>query len=100
MSLSLLLHELSTNAAKHGALSVPDGRVTLSWTISRSDDVEILDMRWAERGSPPAIEPSHRGFGSRIIRMGLTGSGGVKLHYDTEGLTADMSAPLHQIIQG
>lgn len=100
MSLSLLLHELSTNAAKHGALSVPDGRVTLSWTILRRDDVEILDMRWAERGGPPAIEPSHRGFGSRIIRMGLTGSGGVKLHYDTEGLTADMSAPLHQIIQG
>lgn len=97
MSLSLLLHELATNAGKYGALSVPEGCVELCWTVR---DLGTVEMRWAERGGPPATEPVSKGFGSRIIRMGLTGSGGVKLSYDSQGLTAEMSAPLHQVQQG
>lgn len=100
MSLSLLLHELATNAGKYGALSAPDGHVMLRWDVQQQDGDEILEMSWAERGGPPAVEPTRRGFGSRIIRMGLTGSGGVKLCYDTEGLTAQMTAPLRQVQQG
>lgn len=97
MSLSLLLHELATNAGKYGALSVPEECVELCWTVR---DRETVEMRWAERGGPPATEPVSKGFGSRIIRMGLTGSGGVKISYDSQGLTAEMSAPLHQVQQG
>lgn len=100
MSLSLLLHELATNAGKYGALSVAEGRVQLIWSILPQAGDDLLEMSWMERGGPPAVEPTRRGFGSRIIRMGLTGSGGVKLHYDTHGLTAVMSAPLSQVQQG
>lgn len=97
MSLSLLLHELATNAGKYGALSVPEGRVALRWTVRQQDGDDMLDMCWVERGGPPVVEPVRRGFGSRIIRMGLTGSGGVNLRYDTQGLTAEMNAPLNQV---
>lgn len=100
MSLSLLLHELATNAAKYGALSVPEGRVTISWAIRGTDAGDVLEMTWSERGGPPAVEPTSRGFGSRLIRMGLTGSGGVKLRYEDQGLNVEMSAPLSQIQQG
>lgn len=95
MSLSLLVHELATNAVKHGALSVPGGHVAIEWTIRD----ERLEVRWAERGGPPAIAPTRRGFGSRIINMGLTGSGDVKLHYASEGLTVEMTAPVRQVQQ-
>ncbi|WP_312487347.1 GAF domain-containing protein [Sphingomonas sp.] len=99
MSLSLLLHELATNAGKYGALSVPEGHVALHWAVRQHDGSDVLDLSWTERGGPPVVEPTRKGFGSRIIRMGLTGSGGVKLRYDTQGLTARMSAPLHQVQQ-
>ncbi|PAV92306.1 hypothetical protein WR25_07884 [Diploscapter pachys] len=100
MSLSLLLHELATNAVKYGALSVPEGQVAIAWALRRADGVDTLEMSWSERGGPPAVEPTSRGFGSRLIRMGLSGSGGVKLRYGALGLTVEMSAPLAQIQQG
>lgn len=95
MSLSLLIHELATNAVKHGALSVPAGHVLIDWAINEGQ----LEMRWVERGGPPAIAPTRRGFGSRIINMGLTGSGDVKLHYASDGLTVEMTAPVRQVQQ-
>ncbi len=95
MSLSLLIHELATNAVKHGALSVPAGHVLIDWAINEGQ----LEMRWVERGGPPAIAPTRRGFGSRIINMGLTGSGDVKLHYASDGLTVGMTAPVRQVQQ-
>jgi len=98
LALSLMLHELSTNAAKYGALSLPDGRVTIRWEVAGSGQDQRLVLRWQERGGPPAVQPTRRGFGSRIIRMGLIGSGGVDLAYETEGLTVVASAPLHQIL--
>lgn len=95
LSLSLMIHELATNAVKYGALSVAQGRVALRWHV-QSDS---LLLEWKERGGPPAVEPTRRGFGSRIIRMGLIGSGGVNLTYGMEGLTVEASAPLHQVQQ-
>ncbi|MHA0363663.1 HWE histidine kinase domain-containing protein [Sphingomonas aquatilis] len=100
MSLSLLLHELATNAVKYGALSAPEGQVAIAWALRRAVGVDTLEMSWSERGGPPAVEPTSRGFGSRLIRMGLSGSGGVKLRYGAQGLTVEMSAPLAQIQQG
>lgn len=76
MALSLLLHELATNAVKYGALSGPQGAVRLAWTIRSGEGGGVLDMRWQERGGPPVATPTRRGFGSRIIRMGLIGTGG------------------------
>jgi two-component sensor histidine kinase len=61
--LSLILHELVTNALKYGALSVPQGRVSLrlDWADA------VLTLRWQERGGPPVVEPEGAGFGSRIL---------------------------------
>ncbi len=97
LSLSLMLHELATNAVKHGALSVPEGKVHLNWAVRRDGEAEVLDLNWAERGGPPAVEPTREGFGSRVIRMGLTGSGGVDVEYGTQGLTVRANATLHQV---
>lgn len=97
LSLSLMLHELATNAAKYGALTAPDGKVAVSWTVTGDQEKDMLRLCWSERGGPPAMEPTRKGFGSRLIRMGLTGSGGVTLSYGPEGLTVEATAPLYQV---
>lgn len=97
LALTLMLHELATNAAKYGALSAPEGKVAVRWEVCRDGDHDTLDLDWIERGGPPAAEPTRKGFGSRIIRMGLSGSGGVELHYGVDGLTMRATAPLYQI---
>nr|WP_260449623.1 PAS domain-containing sensor histidine kinase [Sphingomonas sp. TX0522] len=97
LSLSLMLHELATNAAKYGALTAPAGRVAVDWVVRRDGDTDILDLCWTERGGPPATQPTRKGFGSRLIRMGLTGSGGVELRYEVQGLTVTATAPLYQV---
>ncbi|MFC3692519.1 sensor histidine kinase [Chenggangzhangella methanolivorans] len=99
LSLGLLLHELTTNAMKHGALSVEGGRVSLSWKLEPGDDQPELTMLWSESGGPEARQPTTRGFGSRLIRMGLVGTGGVELRYLPSGLKAEFRAPLNQVQQ-
>ena len=97
LALTLMVHELATNAAKYGALTTPDGIVKVTWRVCRPEDQDTLALSWVERGGPPATAPSRQGFGSRIIRMGLRGSGGVELNYETEGLTLLAVAPLYQV---
>lgn len=99
-ALTLMLHELATNAVKYGALSVPDGKVHFTWDVQRKDSVDWLEVNWNEVGGPPATAPNHKGFGSRIIQMGLTGSGGVTLNYENDGLKVVASAPLQRVQQG
>ncbi len=97
LSLSLLLHELATNAAKYGALSVPGGRVAIGWKLDGADDGDAFVLDWIERGGPPPTAPStsgRKGFGSRLIRMGLAGAGDVDLRYPPLGFEATMRAPL------
>ncbi|GGE07252.1 hypothetical protein GCM10011390_27890 [Aureimonas endophytica] len=98
LSLALMLHELATNAAKYGALSVPEGQVALEWTIAPRDEegAERLVLLWTERGGPPVRPPERRGFGSRLIERGLAGATGgeVELDYRPEGLVCRMSVPL------
>jgi two-component sensor histidine kinase len=97
LALTLMLHELATNAAKYGALTVPAGRVMIDWAVRCEGDTETLELNWMERGGPPVQEPRRKGFGSRLIRMGLSGSGGVTLQYGPDGLSMRASAPLYQI---
>lgn len=100
LSLSLLLHELATNAIKYGALSSDTGRVSLNWEERRDVEPAQLAMMWTESDGPPAKQPTRRGFGSRIIRMGLVGSGDVELTYGAEGFSAEMTASLADIENG
>lgn len=62
-SLAMAFHEMGTNALKYGALSVPEGRVNLNWSLSQGRFV----IGWTERGGPPAEPPTRQGFGTRII---------------------------------
>ncbi|NLR97024.1 PAS domain S-box protein [Rhizobium sp. P38BS-XIX] len=88
MSLSLLLHELATNALKYGSLSVDDGRVDISWII-RGEEFELT---WREVGGPPAFAPQRKGFGSRLIGLGVNGSRKVDLDYGDTGFFARFRA--------
>ncbi|MGC5780252.1 GAF domain-containing protein [Methylobacterium sp. NFXW15] len=100
LSLSLLLHELATNAAKYGALSVPDGRVAVRWQLAGEGEEREVTLDWTERGGPPPTPPAssgRKGFGSRLIHLGLVGTGGVELRYPPSGFQATMRAPLVQL---
>lgn len=85
LSLGLLLHELSTNAVKYGALASDSGRVAIEWTRDGRTQLELV---WRETGGPAVVAPTRRGFGSRLIERGLaTGlAGGAKLVFAPDGL--------------
>lgn len=89
LSLSMLLHELGTNAIKYGALTNEHGVVHVSWRMQGSQ----FHLEWDECGGPPAVAPTKRGFGTRLISMGINGSGHADLRYTTEGLKAAFTAP-------
>lgn len=94
LSLALLLHELATNAVKYGALSAPAGGVEVRWAIETGGD-DRLALTWRERGGPPVAPPARKGFGSRLIGLGLgAGRGAVALDFEPAGLTASFTAPM------
>ncbi|GLS45437.1 sensor histidine kinase [Methylobacterium brachythecii] len=93
LSLSLILHELATNAAKYGSLSQESGRVSVSWTVVRVNGETTFRLVWTERDGPAVSPPSRRGFGSRLIERGLAG-GSVAIDYAPEGLTCTLEALL------
>jgi two-component sensor histidine kinase/PAS domain-containing protein len=98
-ALSMALHELATNAAKHGALSVPAGRIDVDW---RADVAAgVLRLTWRERGGPPvAGEPARRGFGSRLVEatIGSQLGGTVERRWEEAGLVCAMTAPLARVL--
>lgn len=94
LALSLLVNELATNALKHGSLSRETGRVTLACTIDGDD----LVIAWCERGGPPAQAPRRRGFGTRILQIGVNRIGGTTLDYGQLGLEATFRAPLASVL--
>ena len=99
LSLALLVHELATNAVKYGALSNDVGRVAINWSIEGRGESATYRLAWRETGGPPVREPEKRGFGSKLIRMGLIGTGGVLVSYDHPGFSAEMTAVLLQLQQ-
>ncbi len=90
LSFSLLLHELTTNAVKYGALSLDGGKVLVDWRVEEAQ----LVLLWREVGGPPPTAPSRRGFGSRLIQNGLSGTGQADIRYDIGGLRAEFRAPI------
>lgn len=97
LSLSLLLHELGTNAVKHGALSNDTGRVDIAWSIDPTGDQPMLNISWRESGGPGIAPPTREGFGSRLIGMGVAGSGDVERRYEPTGLIVTFQVPLAQV---
>jgi PAS domain S-box-containing protein len=95
LAIAMAIHELATNAAKYGALSVPSGCVFITWSVP-SGAVPHLELRWQERNGPPVSPPTRRGFGTRLIERSLaTDVGGdVRLTYEPAGVVCVMNVPL------
>ncbi len=95
VSISLALHELATNAAKYGALSVPEGQICLEWWLV-GDEPARLRLRWQETGGPSVGQPTRRGFGSRLIETLLAAElkAEVRITYDPAGVICEVDAPL------
>ncbi|MFS2041837.1 sensor histidine kinase [Agrobacterium tumefaciens] len=94
VALTLILHELATNAAKYGALAVSSGKVTVSWDVSAAE--AQLTLSWKETGGPQVQPPSRKGFGSRLIEALSSGHlrGHADLNYDVLGVHCMIAAPL------
>lgn len=101
VALGMALHELAANAAAHGALSSPGGRVQLDWSVGPAAQGERLRVRWAEEGGPRLPgPPARRGFGSRLIERGLTQElqAEARLLFEAPGLRCEIDAPLAAIL--
>ena len=91
-NLALVLHELATNSAKYGALSVPEGRLAIRWAIEDG----ALNLRWEESGGPPVVAPHAHGFGTKIINASIRGQVGGNVAWDwrPSGLHCTLQIPL------
>lgn len=96
INLALILHELTSNAVKYGALSVPEGKLYVHWDIEQNDDTQILVIKWRETNGPPAHEPRETGFGLNLIERSLKRALGAQVGFawKTEGLEVDIRLPL------
>src|SRR4029077_20885663 len=92
-SFALVIHELATNAAKHGALSSPAGRVDIRWSIRANGETPRLHFMWQERGGPPVAKPSHKGFGPVLLEHAGVATG-PRIDLAPEGLTYQPDTPL------
>jgi len=94
-TLGMVFHELATNAAKFGALSVPDGKIELSWQVEETSAGQRLSISWTERNGPRVRPPKHDGFGSifveRSVEFELEGT--VGLEFEPSGVQCTISFP-------
>src|SRR5262249_2567483 len=94
LHLALVLHELATNARKYGALSVPEGRLLVTWEM-RTNGGCSLHLRWKESDGPKVSAPRGHGFGGALIEQTVQSHGGhVSVHYHRDGLTCEIDLPL------
>lgn len=90
VALAMIVHELCTNALKHGALSVPAGQVAVRWELAAGADADSVPVTvtWTERGGPTVAPPARKGFGLRLIERGLSAEleGKARLDFLPNGL--------------
>ncbi len=92
-TIAITLHELATNAAKYGALSVPDGRVHVAWS---GGEKAHLILRWTETGGPLVTSPTRKGFGTRVMERMIREQLKGKMQFDwrAEGLVCEIVLPV------
>src|SRR5690606_3187408 len=95
LTVHMTLHELATNAAKHGALSVPGGSVHVRWRLRDGDNGRSLHIEWLERGGPPVSTPATAGFGTRVLNQLIEYElgGRCALAFEPAGLRCDIDIP-------
>ncbi|WP_135465659.1 PAS domain-containing protein [Crenalkalicoccus roseus] len=96
--LAMVLHELATNALRHGALSAPEGRVALEWRLDPA--LDRLDLLWRESGGPPACPPARQGFGFRVVEATIRHQlgGEVTMRWEPEGLCCAIALPAARVL--
>ncbi len=101
LSFALGLHELATNAVKHGALSTAVGTVNVTWSSAagQEDTPDRLTLIWEESGGPAVAKPDRRGFGSRLIERSLAAelNGAVNLAFQPTGVRCVIDVPLEMV---
>lgn len=100
-NIGLAVHELSTNAAKYGALSVPQGRVRVIWMRAGEGSDARVRMSWTERGGPSVSKPSRRGFG-HVVTEQLTAralQGQASLQFEQLGVCWELDIPASHIME-
>jgi PAS domain S-box-containing protein len=101
-NIGIALHELSTNAAKFGALSVEGGTVTVSWTIvADGENGRRMQLRWKEQSGPPVILPAHNGFGRMVMDRiaGQALGGHSKAIFAPDGVCWELDVPASSVIR-
>jgi len=95
LSFGLAVHELATNAAKYGALSVPGGEIMVTWAMIEDG---LAEVTWRERGGPPVARPQRRGFGTELIEKIVAHElrCPVNLDFAPEGVTCVMRVPVRR----
>jgi two-component sensor histidine kinase len=96
VSLGMAIHEMTTNAAKYGALSVYGGKVMVTWTVMIDATRRMLIFDWMESDGPSVKEPVREGFGSRLLDFVLPGQtqARTRIEYAPEGVRVHCSVPL------
>jgi two-component sensor histidine kinase len=96
VSLGMAVHELTTNAARFGALSVVGGKVDVTWRMTIEATCRTLDFDWVESGGPVVSPPERQGFGARLLEFVLPGQIQAKatIDYLAEGVRMHCAVPL------
>lgn len=92
---ALIVHELATNAVKHGALSQDGGSIAIDWSVSIGASETTLLFRWQERGGPLVLPPTRKSFGTVLLERAVPSSGiPPRLHYGPQGFSYEHSVKL------
>jgi two-component system CheB/CheR fusion protein len=92
---ALIVHELATNAVKHGALSREGGSISINWSVSVGANENTLLFSWQERGGPLVLPPTSKSFGTVLLERAVPSFGNPpRLHYGAQGFTYEHSVRL------
>jgi two-component sensor histidine kinase len=98
---ALALHELATNAAKYGALSIPEGRVDIAWSVAKANGSGQFTFRWQERGGPSVSPPTRKGFGSTVLEhvMAEYFDSPPRIEFASDGVSYEIAGSLKSLCQ-
>jgi two-component sensor histidine kinase len=98
---ALVLHELATNAVKHGSLASIAGTLAVSWSIAERDDAKRFKFRWEEKGGDLVKPPARKGFGTTLLEGAVATESGVRptLSFCPSGFVYEIDAPLYSVVE-